>query len=197
MLEIWSLWNTRLGKAQAGIKIARRNINNLRYNKNLDREAWRAVVHGVTKSQTWLSDWTELITKIKFSNSGRLTLIQCFNLLSICQLCFFLLQSRISYVVYKYILLILLFSGLHILNRNLLTSTSYLYSSKLILFDFAISLSFFIFFFFGGGWLIFFILCQNTKCLNTIFQPLSPHFVLSLQWNICFISTFPKFFIIS
>jgi len=27
----------------------------------LDREAWRAAVHGVTKSQTWLSDWTELI----------------------------------------------------------------------------------------------------------------------------------------
>ena len=25
----------------------------------MDREAWRAVVHGVTKSQTWLSDWTE------------------------------------------------------------------------------------------------------------------------------------------
>ena len=24
------------------------------------REAWRAAVHGVTKSQTWLSDWTEL-----------------------------------------------------------------------------------------------------------------------------------------
>ena len=23
-----------------------------------DREAWRAVVHGVTKSRTWLSDWT-------------------------------------------------------------------------------------------------------------------------------------------
>ena len=22
----------------------------------MDREAWRAVVHGVTKSQTWLSD---------------------------------------------------------------------------------------------------------------------------------------------
>ena len=27
----------------------------------MDREAWRAVVHGVAKSQTWLSDWTELI----------------------------------------------------------------------------------------------------------------------------------------
>ena len=26
----------------------------------MDREAWRAVVHGVTKSQTWLRDWTEL-----------------------------------------------------------------------------------------------------------------------------------------
>ena len=25
-----------------------------------DREAWRAAVHGVTKSRTWLSDWTEL-----------------------------------------------------------------------------------------------------------------------------------------
>ena len=27
----------------------------------MDREAWRAAVHGVTKSQTWLSNWTELI----------------------------------------------------------------------------------------------------------------------------------------
>ena len=27
----------------------------------MDREAWHAVVHGVAKSQTWLSDWTELI----------------------------------------------------------------------------------------------------------------------------------------
>ena len=26
----------------------------------MDREAWRAVIHGVTKSQTRLSDWTEL-----------------------------------------------------------------------------------------------------------------------------------------
>ena len=26
----------------------------------MDREVWRAAVHGVTKSQTWLSDWTEL-----------------------------------------------------------------------------------------------------------------------------------------
>ena len=26
----------------------------------MDREAWRVAVHGVAKSQTWLSDWTEL-----------------------------------------------------------------------------------------------------------------------------------------
>ena len=26
----------------------------------MDREAWRAAVHGVTKSRTWLSDWTDL-----------------------------------------------------------------------------------------------------------------------------------------
>ena len=25
----------------------------------MDREAWHAAVHGVTKSQTWLSNWTE------------------------------------------------------------------------------------------------------------------------------------------
>ena len=25
----------------------------------MDREAWRAAVHGVAKSRTWLSDWTE------------------------------------------------------------------------------------------------------------------------------------------
>ena len=28
----------------------------------MDREAWHAAVHGVTKSQTWLSNWTELNT---------------------------------------------------------------------------------------------------------------------------------------
>ena len=30
----------------------------------MDREAWHAVIHGVTKSQTWLSNWTELNWKI-------------------------------------------------------------------------------------------------------------------------------------
>ena len=26
----------------------------------MDREAWRAAVHGITKSRTWLSEWTQL-----------------------------------------------------------------------------------------------------------------------------------------
>ena len=28
----------------------------------MDREAWRAAIHGVTKSQTWLSDWPDWLT---------------------------------------------------------------------------------------------------------------------------------------
>ena len=31
----------------------------------LDREAWRAVIHGITKSQTRLSDWSDLIWYIR------------------------------------------------------------------------------------------------------------------------------------
>ena len=29
----------------------------------MDREAWRAAVHGFAKSRTWLSDWSDLIWK--------------------------------------------------------------------------------------------------------------------------------------
>ena len=28
----------------------------------MDREAWHAVIHGVVKSQTWVSDWTDWLT---------------------------------------------------------------------------------------------------------------------------------------
>ena len=35
----------------------------------MDREAWHAVVHGVAMSQTWLSDWTELVG-VLFSQFG-------------------------------------------------------------------------------------------------------------------------------
>ena len=34
----------------------------------MDREAWHAAVHGVAKSRTWLSDWTELNWTGKYAN---------------------------------------------------------------------------------------------------------------------------------
>ena len=39
----------------------------------MDREAWRAVVHGVAKSRTWLSDWTALKAEMEIHLSD----IQC------------------------------------------------------------------------------------------------------------------------
>ena len=32
----------------------------------MDRDAWRAAVHGVAKSQTWLSNWTAWLTDKEF-----------------------------------------------------------------------------------------------------------------------------------
>ena len=42
----------------------------------MDREAWRAAVHGVAKSQTQLSDWTELNQDILFKNISILFRVQ-------------------------------------------------------------------------------------------------------------------------
>ena len=36
----------------------------------LDREAWRAAAHGAAKTQTWLSDWTELKGQVGKGKSG-------------------------------------------------------------------------------------------------------------------------------
>ena len=36
----------------------------------MDREAWSAVIHGVSKSRTWLSGWTELNWTIIWAFSG-------------------------------------------------------------------------------------------------------------------------------
>ena len=35
----------------------------------MDREDWRAAIHGVAKSRTWLSDWTEL-NRMELRNTG-------------------------------------------------------------------------------------------------------------------------------
>ena len=43
----------------------------------MDREAWRAAVHGVAKSRTWLSDWTEPVVDLQccvnFYHTAKLT----------------------------------------------------------------------------------------------------------------------------
>ena len=36
----------------------------------MDREAWHAAVHGVAKSRTWLSDWTELTWGVASPHEG-------------------------------------------------------------------------------------------------------------------------------
>ena len=39
----------------------------------MDREAWRAAIHGVAKNWTWLSDWTELNWIIKWKCDHAMT----------------------------------------------------------------------------------------------------------------------------
>ena len=55
----------------------------------MDREAWRALVHGVTKSRTWLSNWSELKEK-KYLKPADIPLLLwiSFSDLWICELYF-------------------------------------------------------------------------------------------------------------
>ena len=60
----------------------------------MDREAWHAAVHGVTKSQTWLSDWTELIVRTCTQQKTLGTLLN----LSLCLwVCFYLYICSVQF----------------------------------------------------------------------------------------------------
>ena len=65
----------------------------------MDREAWRAAVHGVTKSQTWLSDWTELISTLPPSLCCEV--MQPDAMIFIFECCFKLAISRSSFTLIK------------------------------------------------------------------------------------------------
>ena len=52
----------------------------------MDREAWGTAVHGVAKSWTWLSDWTEL-TKI------------CYFIIGLCSYPFYVLRPCVTFQV--------------------------------------------------------------------------------------------------
>ena len=56
----------------------------------MDREAWRAAIHGVTNSRTWLSDWTEL----NWREIRSVTWVTCINIL----FCFIIFSLTLTVV---------------------------------------------------------------------------------------------------
>ena len=80
----------------------------------MDREAWRAAIHGVAKSRTQLSDWTELNWWFKCLLA---LLIFCLDALSIIEcralkfLTVMILVSYFSFYFYQYLFYMFRFSG--------------------------------------------------------------------------------------
>ena len=67
------MWNARLPEAQAGIKIAGRNINNLRYADDITLTAESEEPNSLlikVKEESWKVDWKLNIQKTKIMASG-------------------------------------------------------------------------------------------------------------------------------
>ena len=85
----------------------------------MDREAWHAAIHGVTKSRTWLSDWTELILISEVSLAQFLFRLFVFLLLSVNSYLYVLDNSPLSVVsFFPQFVPYLLISWYHILRSN-------------------------------------------------------------------------------
>ena len=69
----------------------------------MDREAWRAVIHGVTKSRTRLSDWTELNWRSIWTRILFLPLTDCMILLYHFQVPLFLFVNKRQDVLQDYL----------------------------------------------------------------------------------------------
>ena len=89
----------------------------------MDREAWHTAVHGITKSRTWLSDWTELnligrkLFHVHMNRSLWFTETQIYGKLRL-QLYNFCHRSRINRKTHRsrYERTVLLYNGQKVLN---------------------------------------------------------------------------------
>ena len=70
----------------------------------MDREAWRAAVHGVAKSRTWLSDWTELNWMRKHLSDCRLFYFLAETEIP-CKHCYLWFHSNFSEAFFAWVLI--------------------------------------------------------------------------------------------
>ena len=79
----------------------------------MDREAWRAAIHGVAKSWTWLSDWSDLIwlifcvVIISFMYRKHFYALRFFCFLCCFKGCFFFLSLHPSFLPFFFMLFLL------------------------------------------------------------------------------------------